>query len=190
MRTVIPMFSCAPVLLSAVGHAEPGTRYHLAQEVAIPGDEGWDYLTYDSAAARLFITHGTRVQVLDGSQLRLTGEIDETPGVHGVAIATDLGRGYITAGRANSLIVFDLKTLAVLARIPTSGDGPDALVYEPSTHRVLTFNGRGRNVSVIDTRKNEVIGTIPLDAKPEAAETDGAGHVYVDLEDKNSVAAI
>ncbi len=190
MRIILPALLCTLVMSSGSALSEPALHYHLAQEVAIPGDDGWDYLTFDGTAGRLFITHGTRVQVVDGSQLRLTGEIDETPGVHGVAIADDLGRGYITAGRANSLIVFDLKSLAVVARIPTSGEGPDSLAYESKTHRVFTFNGRGRNASVIDTAKNAVVGTIALDAKPEAAESDGAGHVFVNLEDKNSIAAI
>ncbi|HEY3784011.1 MAG TPA: YncE family protein [Steroidobacteraceae bacterium] len=190
MSKTILMLVCAAALLSAAGsRAEQASHYRLTHEVPLPGDEGWDYLTFDKVGGRVFVAHGTKVQVLDGRKLILTGEIGDTPGVHGVALAQDLGRGYISAGRANSVVVFDLKSLAVITRIAT-GENPDAILYEPTTHRVFTFNGRSRNVSVIDTAKNAVIGTIDVDAKPEFAATDGAGHVYVNLEDKSSIAAI
>lgn len=191
MRNATLPFACAVTLFCAAAvQADTTPRYHLAHTVPLPGDEGWDYLTFDKDGGRVFVAHGTKVQIVDSEKLTLTGEIGETPGVHGVAIAADLGRGYISAGRENTLIVFDLKSLAVIARIKTTGENPDAVLYEPTTHRVFTFNGRGRNVSVIDTGKNEVIGTIPVDAKPEFAQADGAGHVYVNLEDRSSIAVI
>jgi DNA-binding beta-propeller fold protein YncE len=183
--------ACASfVFLCLIVSAAQAGGYRLAQELKIPGGEGWDYLTIDSAHDRLFVSHGSHVEVVDTKGLKLVGSIADTPGVHGVAIAPDLGRGYVSAGASSSVVVFDLETLARIAEIKTSGENPDAILYEPVTHRIFTFNGRGRNVSVIDAASNEVIGTIPLDAKPEFAVSDDAGHIYVNLEDRNSVAKI
>ena len=165
-------------------------HYRLAHEQRLPGDEGWDYLTFEPGAERLFIAHGTEVQVVDTRRLALAGAIPDTPGVHGIALAPELGRGYISAGRAGTIVVFDLKTLARTKEIHTTGDNPDAILYDPATRRVFTFNGRGRNVTAVDARSEKVVGTIPLDAKPEFAVTDAKGRIYVNLEDKNSLAVI
>ena len=148
------------------------------------------YLTFEQGGHRLFIAHGTQVQVVDTDRLTLVGSIADTAGVHGIALAPDLGRGYISAGRANSIVVFDLKTLARLKEIKTTGDNPDAIIYDRSSHRVFSFNGRGRNVTAVDAKSDEVVGTISLDAKPESAVADGRGHVYVNLEDKGAIASI
>jgi len=182
----------ATALALAAGGAPAASppQYRIVHEVRLPGDEGWDLLTFELGAHRLFIAHGTQVQVVDTDRLSLAGSIPDTPGVHGIALAPDLGRGYISAGRANSIVVFDLQTLARLKEIKTTGDNPDAILYEPSTRRVLSFNGRGRNVTVVDAKTDEVVGTIALEAKPEFAVADGKGHVYVNLEDKSSIAAI
>jgi hypothetical protein len=168
--------------------AESGPAYRTTQ-IPLPGDEGWDYLTYEARSERLFIAHGTRVLVLDTRSLKVAGEVPDTPGVHGIAIAADLNRGFISAGRANVLVVFDLKTLARLGEIAT-GENPDGLLYDPPTQRVFSFNGRGRSVSAVDARTQQLVGTLPLDAKPEAGVSDGAGHLYVNLEDKNSIAQL
>ncbi|HZF27200.1 MAG TPA: hypothetical protein VEZ88_13125 [Steroidobacteraceae bacterium] len=176
------------VLLAAV--AAPANAYHVAREIKLPGAEGWDCLAFDSRRARLYVTHGTHVEVLDAAKLSLAGSIADTPGVHGVAIADSLGRGYVSAGASGSVVVFDLKSLARIVEIKTTGENPDAILYEPTSRRVFAFNGRGRNVTAIDARKNEVVGTIALDAKPEFAVADGAGRVFVNLEDRNSIAAI
>jgi DNA-binding beta-propeller fold protein YncE len=170
--------------------AAPANAYHLAHEVKIPGDGGWDYLAFDGAAHRIFVSHGTRVEVIDAKQLTVIGAIDDTPGVHGIALAQALGRGYVSAGASGNVVVFDLKTLARITEIKATGENPDAILYEPSTQRVFTFNGRGRNVTVIDAVHDQVIGTIAVDAKPEFAVTDGAGHIFVNLEDRNSLAEI
>jgi DNA-binding beta-propeller fold protein YncE len=171
-------------------HAQASAQYRIAHEVSLPGDEGWDYLTLEAGGQRLFIAHGTRVQVVDTGTLALVGEIADTPGVHGIALAPDLGRGYISAGRSGVIVVFDLKTLARLKEIKTTGENPDAILYDPASHRVFTFNGRGRNATAVDAKTDEVIGTIALDAKPEFAVSDGKGRIYVNLEDKNSLAVI
>ncbi len=180
-------FSCV-LLATMAAFAVPAWAYHLVREIPVPGDGGWDYLSADGHY--LFVSHGERVEVLDLGTLTLAGSIPGTPGVHGIALADDLGRGYVSAGASGSIVVFDLKSLVRLTGIKTSGQNPDAILYEPGTHRVFAFNGRSRNVTVIDANRNEVIGSIALDAKPEFAVVDAAGHVFVNLEDKNSIAMI
>jgi DNA-binding beta-propeller fold protein YncE len=176
------------VLGAARAEASPG--YHIAHEVSLPGEEGWDTLAFEQGGHRLFVSHGTRVLVVDTDTLKVVGEIADTPGVHGIALAPDLGRGYISAGRANTIVVFDLKTLARLKEIKTTGENPDVILYDAPSHRVFSFNGRGRNVTAVDATTDTVLGTIALDAKPEFAVSDGKGHVYVNLEDKSSLAVI
>ncbi len=170
------------------GPAAP--QYRIAQEVGLPGEGGWDDLTFDDGGHRLFISHGSEVQVVDADKLSLAGTIADTPGVHGIALAGDVGHGYISAGRANAIVVFDLKSLARVREIRTTGENPDAILYDSATHRVFSFNGRGRNATVLDAKTDEVIGTIALDAKPEFAVSDGQGAVYVNLEDRSSIARI
>jgi DNA-binding beta-propeller fold protein YncE len=176
------------VLGAARAEASPG--YHIAHEVSLPGDEGWDTLAFEQGGHRLFVSHGTRVLVVDTDTLKVVGEIADTPGVHGIALAPDLGRGYISAGRANTIVVFDLKTLARLKEIKTTGENPDVILYDAPSHRVFSFNGRGRNVTAVDATTDTVLGSIALDAKPEFAVSDGKGHLYVNLEDKSSLAVI
>jgi hypothetical protein len=171
-------------------HAAGTPRYHITHQVSLPGDEGWDYLLFEQGGHRLFVSHGTRVLVLDTDKLAVVGEIPDTPGVHGIALAPDLNRGYVSAGRSGNVVVFDLKTLARLKEIKVTGDNPDAILYDPATHRVFTFNGRGRNATAIDATTDAVVGTVALDAKPEFAATDGKGRVYVNLEDRNSLAVL
>ena len=181
----------AVLVLSALGaQVQAAPQYRIAHEVKLPGDEGWDYLTFDDAGHRLFIAHGTQVQVVDTDHLTLAGTIPDTPGVHGIALAPDVGHGYISAGRSGTIVVFDLRSLARLKEIKATGENPDAILYDPATHRVFSFNGRGRNATVIDAKTDVVIGTIALDAKPEFAVADGKGRVYVNLEDRSSIAQI
>ncbi|HEY6823705.1 MAG TPA: YncE family protein [Steroidobacteraceae bacterium] len=174
--------------ISAHGQAAP--QYRIAHEVSLPGDGGWDDLTFDDGGHRLFIAHGNQVQVIDADKLALAGTIADTPGVHAIALAGDVGHGYISAGRSGTIVVFDLKSLARLKEIKATGENPDAILYDSATHRVFSFNGRGRNATVVDVKTDEVIGTIPLDAKPEFAVSDGKGALYVNLEDKSSIAQI
>jgi len=180
--------ACSSLLPAAYAGSTP--QYHVTRSVSIPGDDGWDYLSFDAPNAHLFVTHGTRVQVLDTRDLKVIGQIPDTPGVHGVALAHDLGRGYVSAGSSNTVVVFDLKSLATIATLKVTGEVPDAILYDPVTKRVFTFNGRGRNSTVIDAVRNSVVATIPLDAKPEFAVSEGSGLVYVNLEDRNSLAQI
>ncbi len=178
--------------LAGLCAAQAGTapHYRITREVPLPGDEGWDYIAFEQGAERLFVSHGSRVLVIDTRRFSVVGEIPDTPGVHGIALAPDLGRGYVSAGRAGTVVAFDLRTLARLGEIKVTGDNPDAILYDLSSQRVFTFNGRGRNATAIDARTDQVVGTIALDAKPEFAATDGKGRIYVNLEDRGSVAVI
>lgn len=185
---------CGVVLiLTAVfpGRAASPAEYQLKQKFTIGGDGGWDYLTYDAQGKRLFISRATRVQVVDPEKGTVIAEIPNTPGVHGIALAQDLGKGFTSNGRENTVTVFDLKTLKETARIKLDGaEGPDAILYDEASHRVFTFNGRSKNASVIDATNNTVATTIPLDGKPEFAAADGTGMVFVNIEDKSELTAI
>ena len=176
--------------LAAASLAQPGGGLKVLQSVKIGGDGGWDYLTVDAAARRFYVTRGTRVMVLDADSLKPIGEIPKTEGVHGVALAPDLGRGFASNGRANTVTVFDLKTLKTLDEIKVTGENPDAILYDGATHRVFAFNGRSQSATVLDGATGKVLETIALGGKPEFATTDLAGHVYVNLEDKSQVVAI
>jgi DNA-binding beta-propeller fold protein YncE len=163
-----------PVVAAATG-------YHVLGEIAIGGEGGWDYLTVDGAARRLYVSHGTHVVVIDLDAGKIVGDIPDTPGVHGIAIAADLNRGFISNGRGNNVTVFDLKTLKASGTVAT-GDNPDAIRYDAVSHRVFAFNGRSRNATVIDAKASTVAATIPLPGKPEFSVADGKGKVYVNIE--------
>jgi len=165
------------------------TKYHLLKTIPLAGDGSWDFLKVDSQARRLYISHDTKVTVLDVDTDQVVGEITGLDSVHGIAIARNLNRGYITNGRRSTVTCFDLNSLRVIAEIQT-GKGPDAIAYDEGTGRVFAFNGKDHSATVIDASTNQVIGTVPLDAKPESAVTDGQGSLYVNLEDRNQVAQI
>jgi YVTN family beta-propeller protein len=166
-------------------------EYALKATHRLGGEGGWDYLSCDPETGRLFITRGDRVQVVDSASGALLGEIADTPGVHGVALASDLGKGYASNGRAGSVTVFDLKTLRTLVTVDLPGaDNPDFIAYDAFSRRIFAFNGRSHNASVVDATTDRVIATIPLSGKPEAAVADGRGRVFVEIEDRNTIAAI
>ena len=181
----------AGVLLAAapLGAQAGAPGYHVTRRVTLGGEGGWDYLTADSAAHRLYVTHATHVLVVDTDRDSVVGDIPNTPGVHGVALAPDLGRGYVSDGRDSTVTVFDLKTLAVLARVKVTGP-PDAILYEPATRRVLTFNHRSGDATALDAATLVVLGTIPLGEEPEFATSDGRGRVFVNLEGPGQLLAI
>jgi DNA-binding beta-propeller fold protein YncE len=166
-------------------------EYAVKRKFVIGGDGGWDYLTYDERAHRLFVSRATHVQVIDPENGSVLGDIPETPGVHGIALAYDLDKGFISNGRDNSVTVFDLKTLKTVARIKIEdGENPDFIAYDSVSRRVFTFNGRSHNASAIDAAGLKVVATIPLDGKPESAVTDGKGMLFVNIEDKNEITEI
>jgi DNA-binding beta-propeller fold protein YncE len=171
-----------------VCHAEG--PYHLLKEIRVGGDGGWDYLSVDEADRRLYVSHGTKVVVIDIEKDTVVGEITNTPGVHGIALAPRLQRGVTTNGRENKASIVDLKTLATLSKVET-GQNPDGMLFEPGRQEAYLFNGRGQSATVIDLKSGKVVATVPLGGKPEFAVADPqAGRVYNNIEDKNIVAVI
>src|SRR5947208_15949271 len=151
--------------MSFAGAYAADTHFHVKQKYTLGGLGGWDYLTYDAAGKRLFISRGTHVMVVDPEKGSVIGDIPNTPGVHGIALAQDLGKGFTSNGRENSVTVFDLKTLKETARIKTEGENPDAILYDTATKRVFTFNGRSKNATVTDAEKGTVVSNSPLEGK-------------------------
>jgi len=178
-----------PLLLISTGVAFAASSYHLTSSISIPGSGGWDYIAADSDNRRLYVSHSTVVDVVDLDSETIVGQIPNTNGVHGIAIAHDLGRGFISAGRDNQVVIFDLKTLATLGTAK-AGTNPDGILYEPFTHQVFAFNGRSKNATVINAKDGSVVGTIELGGKPEFPAADGKGNVFVNVEDKNEIAHI
>ncbi len=185
-------------LLAAGACGSPADRttqavptYHPVAEIAVGGDAGfWDYLSEDPVARRLYVTNGTRVVVIDMDTNSVVGEIPDLPGVHGFAVAQDLGRGFASDGRTNEVAVVDLATLTVLSRVET-GDNPDGILYVPELQEVYAFNGRGHSATVIAAATGQVVATIPLTGKPEFAVWDpGANRIYNNIEDQNEIAVI
>jgi DNA-binding beta-propeller fold protein YncE len=159
--------------------------YRRIATFAVGGLGSWDYLTLDSAHRRLFISREKRVVVLDLDRGKVVGEIPDTLGVHGVALAPDLGRGFTSNGGSASVTIFDVKTLKVIGTVQTD-EGPDAIVYDPQTGLVVTMNGRGRSATTIDAASGQVKGTLALEGKPEFAVADGRGRIFVNLEDQSA----
>ena len=181
-------FAVFTIATGTIGSAaEP---YHLLKEIPIGGAARWDYASVDEAARRLYVSHGTEVVVIDIDKDAVVGVISNTPGVHGLAPAPDLGRGFVSCGGENKAAIVDLKTLAILSKVPT-GQNPDGMLYEPGQHEVYMFNGRGQSATVIDAKDGKVIATIPLGGKPEFPQADPSMHrVFDNLEDKSEVVAI
>jgi len=175
--------------LAASSLAVAGSGYHVVTTYKVGGDGGWDYLTADSDARRLYISRGTHVMVLDADSGKSVGDIADTQGVHGIALAPELGRGFTSNGRESTVSIFDIKTLATSNKVKV-GENPDAILYDPATKRVFTFNGRSQDSTVVDAASGKVLGTIKLDGKPEFAASDAKGEVFVNIEDKSELVAI
>jgi len=184
-----------PAVLIAVGLVTAATcgaqgSYHFLKEIPISGEGGWDYLSVDASARRLYMSHGAEVVVVDIDADSVVGRITNTPGVHGLAPAPELGRGFVSDGREGKAAIVDLKTLQILSKVDT-GQNPDGMVYEPGRQEAYMFNGRGRSATVIDAKSGKVVATIALDGKPEFPAADpAAGRVYDNIEDKSEVAVI
>lgn len=190
-------FVCATALLSCLAPAAPAgppdaPGHRVVRKVEVGGEGGWDYLTFESASRRLYIPRSTRVMIFDADSLASVGEFSNanTTGIHGVAIAPELSRGFTSNGRSNTVTIFDTKTLKTIADVKVTGENPDAILYEPVNKRVFAFNGRTANATVIEAGTGEVAGTIALDGKPEFAASDERGRVFVNIEDKNTVTVI
>ena len=174
-------------LIAAAAFAAEG--YKVLTKIKIGGDGRWDYVAMDSAARRLYVSHGNAVEVVDPDAGKIVGTISGLHGVHGIAIADDLGKGYITNGQSGSVTIFDLKTLAKSGE-PTAGRNPDAVCYEPKTKRVFAINHTGGDATSIDAKTGEVLKTFPIGASAEFCQADGAGKLYVNIEASNEVVEI
>ncbi|MGD0126320.1 MAG: YncE family protein [Terriglobia bacterium] len=171
---------------SAAGQSTGASGYRVIKTVPVGGEGFWDYLAVDRGGRRLYISRGTHVQVMDTDSYALVGDIPDTQGVHGIAVAPELGRGFTSNGRANTVTIFDLKTLKTLGTAST-GTNPDAIVYDGVTKRVFTMNGRSNNATAVNAADGTVAGTIDLAGRPEFAAADGKGNIYVNIEDKSEI---
>lgn len=183
------LVAAVALTLSTAGASAADGGYSVIKKIPIPGQGSFDYLTVDESARRLYVSHGTQVEVLDIDSLSLVGNIPKTPGVHGVAIAPESGRGFVSNGQASTVTIFDLKTLKPIADVPT-GQKPDAIIYDPATARVFAFNGGSNSATAIDAATGKVAGTVNLGGGPEFAAADGAGYVFDNLEDESQVVKI
>ena len=177
-RRLFAALICAIALPSHAAPARGG--YHVVDVFPVPGEGGFDYLTTDEVGRRLYLSHGDRVEVLDLDSGKVVGRVADTRGVHGIAVAPDLGRGFTSNGETSNVTIFDLKTLKPLGAVAT-GKGPDAIIYEPATRRVFTFNGGDHSATAIDAASGRVLATIDLKGAPEFAAADGKGDLFVNL---------
>ena len=192
MKKMLAFAGC--IILLFIGSVMYGqtnkSDYSIVNRIHLPGDGFWDYLTVDEAGSRLFISHGTVVQVVDLKTGQLAGTIEDTPGVHGIALAPDLNKAFISVGSKASVKVINLKTLKTIDDVKVTGENPDAIIYDKYSGKVLTFNGRSANTTILDASTDKVVGTLALAGKPEFPASDGKGKIYVNIEDKSLISVI
>jgi DNA-binding beta-propeller fold protein YncE len=188
LRQFIYTLICLGLLLAmnAGVQAKPSPGYHLLKKFVLGGEGGWDLLTFDAAANRLYIPRGTHVMVVDPDSGAIVGDIPNTPRVHGVAVAPEFGKGFTSNGGDGTVTIFDLKTLKTLGQLK-AGKNPDAIIYDPASKRIFCFNGASNDVTAIDAKTGTVAGTLALRGKPELAVADEHGKIFVNLEDKSAV---
>jgi hypothetical protein len=192
MKKLLLLSACSAlfVFTAAAEQTTPASDYAIVNKISLSGDGGWDYCTVDDSTGRLFVSHGTEVQVVDLATKQQVGVIPDTKGVHGIALVREMNKAYVSDGRDTAVTVADLTTLAVLRKIHVSGINPDAIIYDPFSHCVFTFNGKSGNSTVIEVKTDSIIATIPLGGKPEYPASNGTGKIFVNLEDKDQVAVI
>jgi DNA-binding beta-propeller fold protein YncE len=188
-KIIFILFSLFVMSASIFGQTAK-SQYTIAKKIPVTGDGFWDYLSMDEESGLLYVSHGTEVAVVNVKEGKMVATITGLNGVHGIAIARDLNKGFISSGRDSVVLVFDLKTNAPLSKIKVTGANPDAILYDAFSHHVFTFNGRSANSTVIDANTLKVVGTIQLDGKPEFSQTTGKGIIYVNIEDKSEIAQI
>lgn len=178
------------IILGLLPLASRAQTYTFDKSIPLSGDGGWDYLSIDKVNNRLYVSHGNAVNIVDLATEQPAGVISNLQGIHGIAIDNKANRGFISDGKANAVIAFDLKTLATIATIPVTAVGPDAIIYDDYSDRVFSFNGESNNSSVVDPNTLKQVGTVDLGGGPEFAVSDGKGYIYNNLEDKNSLNVI
>ena len=175
-------------VLAALAFGAEG--YKILNKVKVGGTGGWDYLSVDPATQRLYASHGGIVEVVDVKAGKVVGQITQLHGVHGIAVASDVGKGFISNGQSNSVTIFDLKTLAKTGEPAVGGQNPDAICYEPKTQRIFTFNGKSNDSTAINAKNNEIVATFPVGPKPENCAVDGAGKIYNNIETSSELVEI
>jgi YVTN family beta-propeller protein len=178
------------MLMSAISCVAQTTSYKTVNQFPLPGDEKWDYLYSDDQEGKLYVSHGSIVQILDETTGTILGTISGMKGVHGIAIAYGTGKGYISSGKDTIVTSFDTRSFKVLSKIKVIGINPDGIIFDPSSGNIFVFNGKSGNASVINPAKDKVISTIILGGKPEAAVSDGKGHIYINFEEENQICQI
>jgi DNA-binding beta-propeller fold protein YncE len=192
MKKSVMFLSCLLLFFAGINiyGQTPASEYKIVNRFKMPGTGGWDYLTVDEASGRVFVSHATMVVVVDLKTGQVAGTINDTPGVHGIAIAPDLNKAFISNGRESSVTVIDLKTLVLITKVTGTGQNPDAIMYDQFSSKVFTFNGRDSSSTVIDAKTNKIVGTIQLAGKPEFPASDGKGKIFVNIEDKSLISVI
>jgi len=188
-----PLFFAGMILMTCFATLNAQTQkseYKMGKSIQLTADGGWDYLSVDEVNQKLFVSHSSQVNVADLKTGLEVAVIPETSGVHGIAIANDLNKAFISCGRDSSVIVVDLTTFKLIAKVTGTGKNPDAILYDPFSKRVFTFNGRSSNATAIDAVTLKILGNIPLSGKPEFSQTDGKGKIYVNIEDKSTITII
>jgi DNA-binding beta-propeller fold protein YncE len=187
-RFLLSLGAAAAAILAApsVVHAQAAPGYHVIRRINAGGEGGWDYVTVDPEGNRLFLSRGTHAMVIDLGRDSVVGDIPNTAGIHGVVLAPELNRGFTSNGRDSSVTIFNYKTLAPIGVVKIPGRNPDAILYDPATKRVFTFNGGSSNATAIDATNGTVVGTVALGGAPETAVSDG-GKVYANIEDKSEI---
>src|ERR1700729_198699 len=175
--------------LVIAGAAFAAEGFKVIGKIKIGGTGGWDYVAVDPDAGRVYASHATVVEVVDTKAGKVVGQITQMHGVHGIAVAPEFGKGFITNGQSNSVTIFDLKTLAKVGE-PQTGQNPDSVCFEPTTKHIFTFNGKSNDSTAIDPKTNEVIKSFPVGGKPEECAVDGTGKLYVNLEDSSEIVEI
>jgi YVTN family beta-propeller protein len=185
MKKIIFLSLCSIIFNNAFGQ-----NYKITKKINIAGDEGWDYLSVDEVNQNLFVSHGSVVNVVDLKTDKTIATIQDTKGVHGIAIANDLNKAFISDGKDNAVSVVDLKTFELIGKIKIEGEKPDAILYDFFSHLVFTFNAKSNDATVVDAKTNKVVKTISLGGKPEFAVSNTKGLIYVNIEDKNEIKTI
>ncbi len=192
MKTYVKLVLASACILnmSVVAQNTPKTGYKLINKISVEGNGGWDYLFYDDQSGRLYVSHGNQVQVIDEIKKEVIATFSGLKGVHGIAIAPALHKGFISCGKDSTVTVFDTKTLAVQKKIVVTGANPDAILFDAFSQKVFVFNGHSNNITVLDAISNKIISTIALNGNPEFAVTNDKGFIYVNLENTSSIAVI
>ena len=182
------LLACSLLLLSVAGaYAAPDSGYKVIRRLPVGGEGGWDYLRVDPDAHRIYLSRGTHMMVVDEVSGKVIGDIADTKGVHGIALAIDLGRGFTSNGQANTVTIVDLKTLKPISEVKVTGENPDSIIYDPETKRIFTFNGKTANATALDAKTGKIVGTVALGGKPEEPALDGKGNIFVNIEDKSTI---